>query len=49
MDTGQSPSAQAISGQDYVARQALVVMQENVTRVPVEIVIKGVCSAVVRL
>ncbi|KAJ8304146.1 hypothetical protein KUTeg_017729 [Tegillarca granosa] len=39
-DNSKPVSNQAVSGADYVARQGLVVIQENVTRAPVEIVIK---------
>ncbi|KAH3717902.1 hypothetical protein DPMN_060698 [Dreissena polymorpha] len=33
-------SQQAVSGQDFISRQGMALLQENVTRVPVEIVIK---------
>ena len=41
----QPVQEQAISGEDFISRQAMVIVQENVTRVPVEIVIKHVCIA----
>jgi len=37
-------SRQAVSGEDFIARQGMVVLQENVTSAPVEIVIKQVCD-----
>jgi hypothetical protein len=40
--TGYPVDRRAVSGEDYVARQSTVVMQENVTRVPVQLVIKQV-------
>ena len=41
-DLGVSLNNQAISGLDYVSQKAVAVLQENVTRVAVSIVIKQV-------
>ena len=41
-DLGVSRNNQAISGLDYVSQKAIAVLQENVTRVAINIVIKQV-------
>lgn len=43
-DLGVSWNNQAVSGLDYVSQKAIAVLQENVTRVAVNIVIKQVKS-----
>ena len=42
VDQSSPADKQAISGEDYIAREAMVIIQENVTRAPIEIVIKQV-------
>lgn len=41
-DLGVSENNQAVSGLDFVSQKAIAVLQENVTRVAVSIVIKQV-------
>lgn len=42
MDSNLPTKQQAISGEDFISRQGMAVLSENVTKVPVEIVIKQV-------
>lgn len=44
VDNSLPASQQAISGEDFISRHGMVLLPENVTSVPVEIVIKHVSS-----
>ena len=38
---------QAVSGLDYITTQGMAIIQENVTRVPIEVVIKQVLNILI--
>ncbi|XP_052793587.1 adhesion G-protein coupled receptor V1-like [Mya arenaria] len=40
VDGRLTSSEQAVSGEDFISRQGMVILQENVSKVPVEVVIK---------